>query len=468
VSERSEPTGANQPAAGDPAASERQGADFAEAIVATISQPLLVLDGTLKILTANSAFFERFQVTPEETSGRLLYQLGNGQWDIPELRRLLEEILSRAGMVKDYRIEHEFEQIGQRIMLINAKRMRHGSDGDRILLAISDVTETERLRFELEGRKEFAEKLIDSIREGLVVMDWDLRVISANLTFYETFKVDPAETEGRLIYELGDGQWDIPRLRKLLSEILPKQTTFNDFEVEHNFEHIGRKIMLLNARQLDHMKFVLLAIRDVTAQRLAEGEQKALMGELQHRVKNILSSVQSLAQQTRQRSRNLDEFAESFRHRLGALARAQDLLLRSPREMVELVDLVRFELQAFGAREGADFTLQGPKVRLSARVVQAMAMTIHELTTNAAKYGALSGSAGRIEITWSTARRSETNYLQFHWREHGVQVDNTSPAPGFGSQVIESMLPYMLDGQSKLTFHPDGAECMIEFPLPEE
>jgi two-component sensor histidine kinase/PAS domain-containing protein len=468
VSERSEPTGGNRPTDEDPSADLPQDGDFAEAIVATISQPLLVLDGTLKILCANPAFFERFQVTPDETSGRQLYQLGNGQWDIPELRRLLEEILTRQGMVKDYRVEHEFEQIGQRIMLINASRMRRDGDADRILLAISDITETERLRFELEGRKEFAEKLIDSIREGLVVMDWDLRVISANLTFYETFKVDPAETEGRLIYELGNGQWDIPRLRELLSEILPKHTTFNDFEVEHHFENIGHKIMLLNARQLDHLKFVLLAIRDVTAQRLAESEQKALMGELQHRVKNILSSVQSLAQQTRQRSRNLDEFAESFRHRLGALARAQDLLLRSPHVVVELADLVQFELQAFGAHEGANFTLQGPKVRLPARFVQAMAMTIHELTTNAAKYGALSGNSGRIEITWRTARRGETNHLQFHWREHGVPIDTASAARGFGSQVIEDMLPYMLGGQSNLTFHPDGADCMIEFPLPEE
>ncbi len=468
MSEAAEPTGANRPTDEDPSADQPQDADFAEAIVATIGQPLLVLDGTLRVLMVNPAFFERFQVTPEETRGRLLYQLGNGQGDIPELRRLLEEILTQQGMVKDYRVEHAFDRIGQRVMLVNAKRMLRGGDADRILLAISDITETERLRFELEGRKEFAEKLIDSIREGLVVMDWDLRVISANLTFYETFKVDPAETEGRVIYELGNGQWDIPRLRELLSEILPKQTTFNDFEVEHHFENIGRKIMLLNARQLDHLKFVLLAIRDVTAQRLAESEQKALMGELQHRVKNVLSTVQSLAQQTHHRSQNLDEFAEAFRHRLGALARAQDLLLRSPHEVVELVDLVRFELQAFGAHEGANFTLQGPMVRLSARFVQAMAMTIHELTTNAAKYGALSGGPGRIEITWRTARRGETNYLKFHWREHGVAIDTASIARGFGSQVIESMLPYMLGGQSDLMFRPDGAECMIEFPLSGE
>jgi two-component sensor histidine kinase len=336
------------------------------------------------------------------------------------------------------------------------------------LLAISDITATERLRFELEGRKEFAEKLIDSVREALVVMDWELRVKSANLTFYETFKVHPTETEGRQIYEVGNGQWDIPRLRELLSEILPKQTAFDDFEVEHQFEHIGRKIMLLNARQLDHLKFVLLAIRDVTAQRLADSAQNALMGELQHRVKNILNSVRSLAQQTRQRSRSLDEFGESFDHRLDALARTQDLLLRAPLEAVELGDLARFELQAHGAEEGTDYTLQGPSVRLSPRVVQAMAMTIHELTTNAAKYGALSGSPGRIEITWNTEWRSGTNHLLFHWRERGVQTLATAPAKGFGSQVIESMLPYMLGGTSDLTFHQDGAECLIEFPLPEE
>jgi PAS domain-containing protein len=135
----------------------------------------------------------------------------------------------------------------------------------------SDVTQREQLLRDPEGRREFAEKLIDSVREGLVVLGWDLRVHSANRSFYQAFRVDPTETEGRPIYELGNGQWNIPRLRQLLEDILPRQTRFDDFEVEHDFEHIGRRTMLLNACRLDHERLILLAIRDVTEQSCSTG-----------------------------------------------------------------------------------------------------------------------------------------------------------------------------------------------------
>jgi two-component sensor histidine kinase/PAS domain-containing protein len=465
----SEPGESKQPDVREEALSARLDGNggLAAAIVGTISQPLLVLDGALTIEAANPAFLENFEVTPEETVGRRLYDLGDGQWNIPELRRLLEEVLSENEQVENYRVEHEFERIGRKTMQLNAKRLRRAGASDRILLAISDVTERERLLFELEGRREFAEKLTDSVREGLVVLGWDLRVRSANLSFYQTFHVDPADTQGRLIYELGSGQWNIPRLRELLEEILPLETRFDDFEVEHQFEHIGRRIMLLNACRLDHEHLILLAIRDVTEERRAEAQRNALTGELQHRVKNILNNVRALAAQTRQGSRTLDEFIEAFDARLSALARTQDLLVRGPLEKVQLVDLVRFELEASGGHEGSNFALTGPAVRLSPRDAQAMAMTVHELATNAVKYGALSADAGHVEVAWRTEQRDAQTHLWLRWRERGLELRNTAPEKGFGSRVIEESLPYIFGGTSQLTFHSDGVECVIEFPLPE-
>jgi PAS domain S-box-containing protein len=439
---------------------------YAEAIVETITQPLLVLDAELRVETANPAFLRQFEVAPEATLGRPVYELGNGQWDIPELRRLLEEVLSKEGHVEGYRVEHEFETIGERIMLLNAHRMRRANAPDLILLAISDVTERGRLLFELEGHKEFAGKLIDSVREALIVLGWDLRVHFANKSFYDTFKVAPEDTRGRLVYELGNGQWDIPELRRLLEDILPRENSFDDFEVEHAFEQIGRRVMLLNARRLDHLDLILLAIRDVTEERQAAGRQKALTGELQHRVKNILNSVSALASQTRRRSRTLDEFMAAFEARLGALGRTQDLIVRSPLETAGLHELARLELEAVGAHEGKNFIVEGPTVRLSPHDAQAMAMAIHELTTNAAKYGALSAAGGTIAITWRVERRNDRPHLSFHWREHGVRIASTDPTRGFGSQVIEKSLPYMLGGTAELTFKADGVGCRLEFSLP--
>ncbi|CAN5747481.1 hypothetical protein BH24DEI2_BH24DEI2_21820 [soil metagenome] len=122
-----------------------------------------------------------------------------------------------------------------------------------------------------QGRA-YAEALIDSLQEGLLVLNAELRGETANASFYRLFGVAKAETEDKLGFDLGNGQWDIPELRRLLEEILPKDKTVDGFEVTRTFEDIGQRTMLLNVRQLDHLQLVLLAIQDVTSARKTENE----------------------------------------------------------------------------------------------------------------------------------------------------------------------------------------------------
>ncbi|HEY1929734.1 MAG TPA: PAS domain-containing protein, partial [Caulobacteraceae bacterium] len=125
----------------------------------------------------------------------------------------------------------------------------------------------------VEDIQNYAQDIVDTVREPLLILDATLRVRSANRAFYQTFHVTPAETEGRLIYELGNGQWDIPDLRTLLEDIVPKSSVFDDFELEHTFPAIGRRVMLLNARKLEaghHGELLVLAMEDVTARKRAE------------------------------------------------------------------------------------------------------------------------------------------------------------------------------------------------------
>ena len=120
----------------------------------------------------------------------------------------------------------------------------------------------------VEDIQNYAQNIVDTVREPLLILDTTLRVRSANRAFYQTFHVSPGETEGRLIYELGNGQWDIPDLRTLLEDIVPKSSVFDDFELEHTFPVIGRRVMLLNARKLQaghHGELLVLAMEDVTA-----------------------------------------------------------------------------------------------------------------------------------------------------------------------------------------------------------
>ncbi|PKL41436.1 MAG: two-component sensor histidine kinase [Spirochaetae bacterium HGW-Spirochaetae-1] len=122
--------------------------------------------------------------------------------------------------------------------------------------------------------REYAESIINTIREPLIVLNQDLRVVSVSRSFYEVFKVNPEETVGQLIYDLGNKQWNIPGLRELLETILPKKATFDNYEVEHDFATIGRRIMLLDARQIQRVsgkeRIILLAIEDITDRRKIE------------------------------------------------------------------------------------------------------------------------------------------------------------------------------------------------------
>jgi len=140
--------------------------------------------------------------------------------------------------------------------------------------------------------------LVDVARESFLILDHDLRVISANPIFYKVFQVSPKETENQFLYKLGNGQWDIPELRKLMGEILPRKKVVKDHEVKHVFEAIGEKIMRLNARQIDSVQLIILAIEDITikeelAEKLAK-YTKGLEAQVAERTAELAKRIKEL------------------------------------------------------------------------------------------------------------------------------------------------------------------------------
>lgn len=266
---------------------------YAEAIIATVREPLIILDKDLRVISASPSFYETFEVKPEETEGKFIFDLGNHQWDIPALRRLLEEILPERTEFQDFEVEHTFESIGQRTMLLNAREIRRNEEGRRlILLTISDVSKQRQAELLMEEERAYAEAIVATVREPLIVLDKDLHVVSASQSFYNTFDVKQEETEGRFIYNLGNRQWNIPDLRKLLEEILPQKNQFQNFEVNHEFETIGQRTMLLNAREIrrddEGRRLILMAIEDITEQKrvmesLRVSEEDARVSEAKYR-----------------------------------------------------------------------------------------------------------------------------------------------------------------------------------------
>ena len=269
--------------------------EYAENIVETVREPLVVLNSDLKVLTANQSFYEAFKVTPEDTTGNFIYDLGNRQWDIPKLRVLLEEILPQDTVFNGYEVAHDFLDIGRKIMLLNARQIFRKDIGSHIiLLAMEDITERRQLETGVQDAREYAENIVETVREPLVVLNSDLEILTANQSFYDTFKVTPEDTIGNFIYDLGNRQWDIPKLRVLLEEILPQNTLFNGYEVEHVFLDIGPKIILLNARQIFRKDIgshiILLAMEDITERKQAA----AALQKSEKKFFNVFHSVPAL------------------------------------------------------------------------------------------------------------------------------------------------------------------------------
>jgi len=218
----------------------------------------------------------------------------------------------------------------------------------------------------LHEAKDLAEKVIETIRDPLLILAPNLSVQAANPAFYQLFQVHPVDTLGRRIYDLGNGQWAIPELRTLLEDILSRQTVFNDFEVSHDFAQIGPRTMLLNAQRVDHLQLILLSIEDITSRKHAETLLRAHAALLGMQVADQTAALQqALAHLTREIAARqaLEREAQRVQHfaLLGRLAAGVSHEIRNPLGAIVLhVDLLEEELRQ-------------PSVNSAAAVAQALA-----------------------------------------------------------------------------------------------
>ncbi len=150
---------------------------------------------------------------------------------------------------------------------------------------------------QLDLYRDYLEKVVDTVREGLLVLNRELIIQFANYSFYNMFAVTPEETIGQYVYELGDGQWNIPDLHRLLDDVLPENEAFNNYEIAHEFLNIGQRVMQLNARRVDHVQLILLAIEDVTEKQQARMALEELNRSLEEQVEQRTKQVQQLASQ---------------------------------------------------------------------------------------------------------------------------------------------------------------------------
>jgi two-component sensor histidine kinase len=202
---------------------------------------------------------------------------------------------------------------------------------------------------------------------------------------------------------------------------------------------------------------------DIDAIRQLQARQEVLVNELQHRARNLLGGVSAVADRTVKQGGSV----EAFEERLQALSRAQGLLSQGGNDTVDVGALVRAELAAYTDEASPAVAIEGPEVRLKARQVQNFALALHELTTNAVKYGALKDGSGRLSITWDHAHDESTGRrLALRWIESGVAIpQSAAPRRGYGTELIQEALAYALQAEVEYVLEPGGVRCRIEMPV---
>jgi two-component sensor histidine kinase/integral membrane sensor domain MASE1 len=218
---------------------------------------------------------------------------------------------------------------------------------------------------------------------------------------------------------------------------------------------------------IDKARLYEEAQREIAHRTRAEQHQRLLINELNHRVKNTLATVQSIAAQTARGTADPARSYEAFVERLMALSRAHDVLTRQRWEGATLGEVVEGAIQPFG-KPGERFQAAGPPVWLPPQTALALAMALHELATNASKYGALSAAAGKVRIDWSTAREADGERLTLTWRETGGPAVKAPRRKGFGSRLLERGLPADLGGTVSLDYRKQGLVCTMSARLQAE
>ncbi|MGR6034570.1 MAG: PAS domain S-box protein [Candidatus Nitrosoglobus sp.] len=239
--------------------------DYAESIIATVREPLIILDKSLRVQTANASFYRHFHVAKEDTEGHFIYELGNRQWDIPELRTLLEKIVLHNHSLQDFEVENDFPVLGRRIMLLDACRlMPTDSRPELILLAIEDITERRRAEAQVREKEVRYRRLFETARDGILILDArTMQITDANPFIGELLGYSLQQFKGKELWEIGlfqNKQDSLAAIRKL------RQKGYICYEISIKGAH-GRVLeveLVCNLYQQDNHQVAQCNIRDIT------------------------------------------------------------------------------------------------------------------------------------------------------------------------------------------------------------
>ncbi|MFN3525586.1 MAG: PAS domain-containing protein, partial [Paracoccus sp. (in: a-proteobacteria)] len=338
-----------------------------------------------------------------------------------------------------------------------------------VVVTFNDITDRKRAADAVNDARIYAETIVRTVQHPLLVLGKNLHVQSANRAFRELFAVFEEEPKGRPIFELGTGEWNNPPLRALLDKVLSEDEEIHNFAFEQDFLATGRRSMLLTACKLpqegSREDLILIAVEDVTKRKRFDEHRDILVGELNHRIKNVMATVQAIASQTLGTATSIDEARATFEARLIALGKSHDLLTRENWAGADLRHIVADTVQPLAGGAGR-FRIEGPHLWLKPSAALSIAMALHELATNAAKYGALSTDDGQVDINWQLVGAGDDRRLALRWSESGGPPVVPPTRRGFGSILVQRVLAAELNGAVGVDYAPSGVVCTIDAPMP--
>jgi len=277
-----------------------------ESILATLRGPFIVLSSDLRVISANPSFYETFQLTPEETEGRLIFSVDSNQWDIPALRELLEEIIPRNTRIHNFEVDHPFPRIGQKKVLLNARRIYRGVQGtDKILLSFEVIDDAKKTAEALKSSETRYRRLFETARDGILILDAETGQISdVNPFLIEMLGYSHEDFLGKKLWEIGAFK-DIEASKVNFGELQSKgYVRYNDLPLETKD---GRSIaveFVSNVYQVNHHEVIQCNIRDITARKLLEealqkshDELEIRVGERTAELRAALSEIQEMKEQ---------------------------------------------------------------------------------------------------------------------------------------------------------------------------
>jgi chemotaxis protein methyltransferase CheR len=324
-----------------------------------------------------------------------------------------------------------------------------------------------------------AQGIVDTVREPVLVLDQELRVIAASRSFYTTFKVEPEDTQDKRLYELGDGQWDIPKLRLLLENIIPAHGVMEDYEVEHDFPLIGYRVMCLNARQVSYEEgagtTILLGMEDVTQHRELTREKDdllqqkdVLLYELQHRISNSLQIIASiiLMKSKMVDSEETRSHLKDAHHRVLSIAEVQNQLhssgLSGPIDMVPYLSRVCESLSSamIGNARAIALTVNGTGGLATPRQAESLGLITTELIMNSLKYAFPNErQSNRINVAYDV----DGSNWKLSIIDNGIGKPDgvfAQPKAGLGTGIVKA-LAHQLDARVDTSAGPEGTAVSI-------